>query len=214
MSTPITSPSLPGLTELDAVNNMLLLIGEMPVASVEAIEDGTFAYATTARKMLLECSAEVQTAGYSWNTLTKNFSPDAEGFIWCPPATLKMWAPNYPEIIIRDNKLFDREKNSYNFSKAIECVVVQWIPWDTTPFVFRKYVEIKASRRFCKRIRRSSDIVQLTQDEEMMAKAAFDSQTMQEDGTGIFSNQSAQDHLNRFLNPTRYRTGIGGSTTL
>lgn len=194
---------IPGFTELECVNKMLLLLGEAPVLT---LDDLTFAEGSLAHQVLLEDSVSVQQQGFYWNTLIMTLQPDISGFIYLPEGTLRMDPIDTSSYYIKvGNRLYDGENNTYILSKAVEVEIIRYLPWMEIPEVVRHYITIKASRRFITRMNPDRLKMAYTEREELEAKAAMMADEVAHNNPTIFDNWASADKLNRDANPVRRR---------
>ena len=56
------------MTELDAINRMLAVIGEAPIDTLSSIQINEITDSALARRTLAEVNRDVQSEGWSWNT--------------------------------------------------------------------------------------------------------------------------------------------------
>ena len=56
------------MTELDAINRMLAVIGEAPIDSLSSIQVNEITDSALAGRTLAEVNRDVQSEGWSWNT--------------------------------------------------------------------------------------------------------------------------------------------------
>lgn len=152
-------------SELEAINTILSVIGESPISSLSDIS--SVADAVTAQSILSEVSRQVQTKGWHFNT-EKNFelSPDAfSKEIVMPSNALRvdpMGDDRETDAVQRGNRLYDRTKHTFQFSKSIKCDIVLLLPFDQLPQAARHYVTIKAARIFQSRTVGSEALYQFT----------------------------------------------------
>jgi len=194
---------IPGFTELECVNKMLLLLGEAPVVT---LDDLTFAEASLARQVLQEDSVSIQQQGFYWNTLNLTLQPDISGYIYLPEGTLRMDPVDKTSYYIkRGNRLYDGENNTYVIAEDVEVELIQFLSWDEVPEVVRHYITIKAARRFLTRMNPDRLKIGYTEREELDAKAAIMADEVAHNNPTIFDNWASADKLNRGTNPVRRR---------
>jgi hypothetical protein len=194
---------IPGFTELECVNKMLLLLGEAPVVT---LDDLTFAEASLARQVLQEDSVSIQQQGFYWNTLNLTLQPDISGYIYLPEGTLRMDPVDKASYYIkRGNRLYDGENNTYVIAEDVEVELIQFLSWDEVPEVVRHYITIKAARRFLTRMNPDRLKIGYTEREELDAKAAIMADEVAHNNPTIFDNWASADKLNRGTNPVRRR---------
>lgn len=168
---------MPAMSKLEAVNEMLLAIGQAPVNTLEVagIRD-----VSVAEQILDNVSREVQSSGHSFNTFTETKSPDVNGFIPVPDDVLSIDAtdPRTEVISLIDpndtfHKLFDKEDNTFVFDKDVECEVVKLLPFESIPQHARRYILAMAKLRFQASVVGSAMLNNLIEQEVGMAYAAF-----------------------------------------
>ncbi len=155
---------------LEAVNAVLATIGELPVSSIPT---SGFSEAVLARDTILEVSREVQSIGLHCNTDYKyKLTPDISGFIVLPPGVLKIDASyRYNDVTQRDGKLYNREDHTFVFTEPIEVDIVWELEFEDLPETVRRYIVIRASRLFQKRVVGSDVLHVLSEEDERRAFA-------------------------------------------
>lgn len=157
------------MTETDAVNQMLEVIGQL--VPVEDAATSELLEAQRALVRLRQVSKEVQEKGWSFNTEThKSFTPnDTAGSMTVGDDVLKFDCEGR-DIVQRGLKLYDRETNSSAHTGALEDVtLIRLLSFDELPSVAQTYVATKAARQFQKRFVGSSEIDGFTLDDENTA---------------------------------------------
>lgn len=169
------------MTELEAVNTLLSVIGEAPVDKLSDIAFNEITDSALARKTLAEVSRDVQAEGWSWNTdwnveLTKT---SANEFV-LPSNTLScLFSPNrYPgkPYVIRGLKVYNRAKRTFAFgadlatSLIVDHVISQLV-WDEIPHAAQQYIVIRAARIYSDRYLNSNAIYTYTAQDEEYARA-------------------------------------------
>lgn len=162
------------LTELGAVNQMLLTIGEQ---KVNALESTGVLEVDVARTTLAEVSRDVQGEGWHFNTEHGVRLPvDADGSIPVPTNCLRVWRPprSSPAIIQRGTRLYNLSAHSYVFRGPLTVSIQYFLPFDDLIPSARHYIALRASRRFQERISRSEITEQFVLREETMARAQLE----------------------------------------
>lgn len=169
------------MTELEAVNTLLAVIGEAPVTSLATTTVNEITDSALAQRTLKEVSRDVQSEGWSWNTdvgvsLTVNASKEYN----LPPNTLQAsFSPNsYPlnQYIVRGLKVYDRQKQTYSIGDdlASEPLIVDQVitnlSWDQIPHAGQQYITIRAARIFSDRYVTSNVIFSYTAGDEDQAR--------------------------------------------
>ncbi|PZA13953.1 hypothetical protein [Rhodopseudomonas palustris] len=140
--------ALAPMSEIEAINDMLSLISESPVASLE--EASRVADAQTAMQLLRRESRTVQTHGWDWNTEHDLvLSPDMDGNIILPKNTIKV-DPTDGDIdcVNRGGRLWDRTNKTFNIGKPISLTITFVLPFEELPETARRYISMAAGRKF------------------------------------------------------------------
>tara|TARA_R100001443_G_scaffold18526_1_gene29497 strand:- start:3253 stop:3855 length:603 start_codon:yes stop_codon:yes gene_type:complete len=160
-------------TELEAINIMLAAIGEAPINTLT----GTVPVdVRLAQNTLTEINKEVQSEGWSFNTeIDVPLVRDGSNHIALPTNVLRV-DPNiheHPDIdaIQIALKLYDRQKNKYEFDEDLKCTVVYFRPFTDIPEPARRYVIIKSARVFVDRLVGDDGLRTFTQQDEVKARA-------------------------------------------
>ncbi len=162
----------PGRTTLlEAVNVVLMNIGEQPV---NTLENQQVLEARTAEATILEMHKEGQTRGWSWNSeRAYPFQRNTGGEI-VVPANAVSWQPDPYEFQhryqLRGQRVYDKEKRSYKIdATSLPADVIWLLPWDECPEVYNRWSLIRAARVFSARTIGDSSGVQYTQFDEQQA---------------------------------------------
>jgi hypothetical protein len=158
-------------TELEAVNSMLMTIGESPVNSlaVSQVSDVSIAIAT-----LREVTRNFQVEGWEFNTEVMTLSPDVDGYINIPANALKIDSTDISLVYVRrGDKLYDKANNTFVFTSPVELEFVWFLTFEDMPEPARQYITIKASRRFQNRVMGSDAVYYFTKEDEQEAKNTF-----------------------------------------
>jgi hypothetical protein len=144
------------MDELEAVNEMLMSIGQAPVntLNVTGIKD-----VNIARKELVKVSRRVQTRGWAWNT-DENYrlQPDTEGVIMVPQNALSVRPMSAcHDFVIRrhDTKglaLWDRKHLTWSFVAPVATSVIWGFAFEDLPEAARCYIATAAGRKFQARV--------------------------------------------------------------
>lgn len=169
------------MTELEAVNTLLSVIGEAPVDKLSDIVINEITDSALARRTLNEVSRDVQAEGWSWNTdqnveLTKT---SINEFV-LPSNTLScLFSPNrYPDkqYVARGLKVYNRAKRTFAFggditSPLIVDHVISQLEWSEVPHAAQQYIVIRAARIYSDRYLNSNAIYTYTAQDEEYARA-------------------------------------------
>jgi hypothetical protein len=157
---------------LNAVNILLAVIGEAPIAAV----DEGHVTGVMADKILEETSRAVQSHGWRWNTEPFTLSPDNAGYLNAPANTLGAHFPrstSSTDLVLRNGRIYDLKKRSYTFDGSLELELVLQLPWEDLPEEARRYITIKSARLFADRLVGDQAMHTYTQQEEYEAKASL-----------------------------------------
>jgi len=159
-------------TELQAVNQMLASIGETPVNTIPAsgVSD-----ASAARDKLHETNREVQGMALKCNTDYKvEYSPDVNGNINIATNSLRVWAwDQTKDYAVRDRMLYDRREQTLIFTTKVYLNITAFLTWDDLPEHVRRYIAVKAGRRFQAEAVSSKILWDFSQIDEAEARAAL-----------------------------------------
>ena len=163
----MTTPPL--LTELEAVNVMLLVIGEAPVntltgaATVDVIQ---------AKAILSQVSREVQAVGWHFN-IEKEYPlvPNVTGEITLATNMVRVDADQYSEldVVQRGLRLYNRKDHTFQFSQTVKAEVIFLLPFDELPQTARQFIVIRAARIFQDRMVGSETLHGFTAVDEQKA---------------------------------------------
>ena len=156
------------LTELDAVNIMLEVIGEMPVNQLPA--EGV-ADALIAQQLLHNRSRAVQSLKLNCNSEADvELSPDGDGHIIIPTNAIfidpVLTADNY---VWRAGNLYDKTNHTDVFTDSVKVNITYFLPFADLPQSVRDFITISAARQFAARVLGSDSNVKYTQLDEQQA---------------------------------------------
>lgn len=162
-------------TELEAVNEMLMSLGQAPVNSlaVSGIKD-----VAIARQRLRQSLRTCLSKGYWFNT-DESFvlTPDIDGNILIPVNALKV---DSADADITERKLdpkgrclWDRANQTFEFADPVTVRVVWGFEFDAIPQTARDYVSTTAGRRFQSKVIGSQILDRFEQEDEMKAYIAL-----------------------------------------
>lgn len=158
------------MTELDAVNEILLAVGDSPVQSLQA---GTYIEAIRIKQILQDTSRKVQTTGW-WFNQERDLTllPDVIGEIKLAQnvITAEVKSDNDGSIIQRGNKLYNRKERSYLFKTPVVVNQIIMLEWDELPQVAREYITAFTAYEYNSGTRGLQDI---KQDLQIKVQATF-----------------------------------------
>lgn len=161
------------MTELDAVNAMLEFVSEPPINTIPStgVSKGSIAY-----KILTRVSRSVQGEGLACNTDEKyTLIPDSETKEIKIPETMLSVIPTYrtDRYIIRDNKLYNIDKQTFQFDEPVKATVIHYLSFESLPQHVRDYVAMRAGFEFQKKFLTDSTAYQLTKEDVQVAYQTF-----------------------------------------
>lgn len=167
------------MTELEAINTLLSVIGEAPVEALPDSDTKDITDAALARKTLTEVKRDVLAEGWSWNTdLDYPSTKNANNEFPLPSDTLRVtFLPSsqpYMNYVQRGLKIYDKAKRKFNFGDEVNQVTVDLlvrnIDWDECPHAGQQYITIRAARIYSDRFINSNVIYQYTVTDEEYAR--------------------------------------------
>ena len=163
-------------SEIEAVNVMLSAIGEAPVSS---LDDPSLVDAALAQSILKETSVEIQTRGLHCNTeINFPLVPTVDGEILVPSNCARIDTTEISrdiDVVQRGNKLYDRvERSSTSFTDTIYVEMVLLFSFEELPQHVKRYITVKATRRFQARLVGSDTLAGFTTADEQEALIEFE----------------------------------------
>jgi hypothetical protein len=161
----------PLLTELEAVNVMLSVIGEAPV---NTLEGAATVDVIQAKAILSQVSREVQSVGWHFNTEREYpLLPDVNGEIILASNMVLVDADTEPDVDVaqRGNKLYDRKNHTFQFKKTLKAEVIYLLGFEDLPQVARQFIVIRAARIFQDRMVGSDTLHGFSAEDEKKALA-------------------------------------------
>jgi len=196
--------TLTSTSKLDAVNSILIGIGEAPVNTLgSGLQEAEIAEVT-----LDNVSREIQSRGWTFNTdIRYTLSKNSDGIINLPLNCLKVDVTSVlrdynTDVVERDRKLYDRIKNSFVFTEDIETDIVVLLEFHELPENARRFITLRAARKFQENILGSSTLSQLQADEEQNALFALREAEAEVGDYTIFDQYDTYRHLDRHVNTT------------
>lgn len=174
-------------TELEAVNFLLISVGDPPVHVLEVDGGGRV---STAHTILHQISREIQSVGLLCNSeYNYPLAIDVNNEIRLPGNVLKIDASDVNiEIVMRGNRIYNLTNHSYNFDKTLECDIVFFLDFELLPQVVRNYIMIRAARVFQNKIVGSTINYELVLKDEMEAYNALVMEQIDHGDYNMFNN--------------------------
>lgn len=186
------------LSELEAVNKMLRVIGEAPV---DNLETSGLSDVGIAVQILDEVGREIQNAGWRFNSET-NFIIVPNGadnlVVAANVLRAKLTVPSYAiDPVLRGSRFYDRKNRTYVFDGPHEFDVVIHLPFDEVPQAARQYITIVAARRFQTSILGSETLHGFTAEQEFIALSAIKEAEAENSDYNILTSDVGYSILNR-----------------
>ena len=196
-------------TELDAVNSILMSVGESPVNTLTVQRPEV----AIAQKTLRQVCREIQAEGWSYNT--ENEYPidlDTNNQCIVPNNVLQMdlniyqHGKDYDVVRRSDNgvmKIYDKKNHTFTFENCDKLYfdMIWMLDFEDLPQPFKDYVAQKASRVASNRMVNNPQAAKLMEsDEGVMRALALEYETKQGDHN-IFNDYQYQQDANTVYRP-------------
>jgi len=171
----MATPSYATSTELDAVNSILMSVGESPVNTLDTQSPEV----VIAQSTLRQVCREIQSEGWSYNTEYEfPFTVNSSNEVIIPPTVLQLDVNRYKhqdnyDVVRREGKLYDRYNHTYKFTgvKTLYCDVVWFYEFGDIPQAFRDYITARAARIAAGRMVSDADSIRILQTDETLLRA-------------------------------------------
>ena len=189
-------------TELDAVNSILMSVGESPVNTLEVQSPEV----AIAQSTLRQVCREVQAEGWVFNT-EDDYPITLNGSNHCvvPNNVLEIdinhhrHGGNYNVIKKKDSgitKLYDKYEHRFNFENIsdskIYCDIIWMIDFEELPQVFKDYITIRASRIASNRMVNDPNAAELIGTDEQLARTLAMEYDTRVSDHNIFNDQRSR----------------------
>ena len=196
-------------TELDAVNSILMSVGETPVNTL-TVQSPEVAIA---QKTLRQVCREVQAEGWSYNT--ENEYPiqlDTNNQCIIPNNVLQLdlnifqHGKDYDVVRRSDNgvmKVYDKKGHTFTFENCSKLYfdIVWMLDFEDLPQAFKDYVTIRASRVASNRMVNSQPSAKLLESDEALARASAIEYENRQADHNIFNDYQYQQDANTVYRP-------------
>lgn len=186
------------MTELEAVNSMLEIIGEQPV---NTLTNTGIPEVEAAKTVLHRVNREVQAWKLHANTEKDYTLPlNGSGQIDLPTNTLNVDATDLSlDVVARGTRLYDLTNHTYSFAAPVKVTITLFLPFEELPDHARNYIAIRAGRQYQVRYLGSSDIHSLTEKDEAEALREFRRTELANRDISMLDNPSVYNVLRRYL---------------
>ena len=191
-------------SELDAVNQMLVSIGEAPVNVLgSGLQEAEIAQTT-----LTNISRDVQSQGWYFNTeIRYTLARNSDNEIVLPNNCVKVdrtqvYRDYDTDVVERNRKLYDRVTNSYTFDKDLVVNMVVLLEFNELPEVARRYITLKAARVFQDQTVGAQELHGYQINDEQFAYLALREAESESMDYNVFDNYDTYRVLDRTINNT------------
>lgn len=185
-------------TELEAVNSILLALGDSPV---NTIVDTGLLYVDTAVELLHKHNRGLQAEGCSFNTEVEYpLVPDVNGEINLPSNTLRIWADTFStgeSVIQRGSKLYNKKTHSSVFANPATITLALFLPFTDITEPARAYITILAAKEAQAKLLGSQTLDALTAREEQQARFRFMDDELENKKLNVFTGSNSGIALHR-----------------
>ena len=188
----MATPTYATSSELDAVNSILMSVGESPVNTLSTQSPEV----SIAQKTLQQVTREVLAEGWVFNSEREvEFIPDSNDQVLLSDAVLQVDLNRFQhldtyDVIRKDGKLYDRyeHKDTFPDDDILYLDVVWMYSFDDIPQPFRDYITARASRIASMRMVADGQTNKAMAEDEVVARAnAIEYDTRQADYS-VFSD--------------------------
>ena len=189
-------------TELDAVNSILMSVGETPVNTL-TVQSPEVAIA---QKTLRQVCREIQAEGWSYNTENEYpIDTDSNNQVVVPNNVLQIdlniyqHGKDYDVVRRSDNgvmKIYDKKNHTFTFENMAKLYfdIVWMIDFEDLPQIFKDYITARATRIASNRMVNNPQSAKLLEADEAFARAAALEYDSKQADHNIFSDyQYCQD---------------------
>lgn len=187
-------------TELEAVNIMLNAIGESPVSS---LDDPSLVDVALAKSILDETNIDIQTKGTHFNTeINYPLTVDTDGNINVPANCVfidTVGSSIDKDVVLRGTRLYDRKERTFTFDTDTTLYVNMTLiqAFNQIPQYARRYVTVKAARRFQARVMGSDTLFGFTQADESEALVTYEQQESATEDNNVLNDSYSASRIIR-----------------
>ena len=198
----MATPTYATSSELDAVNSILMSVGESPVNTLNTQSPEV----AIAQKTLQQVVREVQAEGWVFNTEYEvEFTPDSNDQVALSDSVLQIDLSRYKhndnyDVIKKGGYLYDRYTHSKVFADeaTVYADVVWMYAFEDMPQPFKDYCTARATRIAHTRMVNDGQMAPVFQQDETVSRAlALEYDTRQAD-YNVFQNARARNPYNAY----------------
>ena len=183
-------------TELEAVNEILTQAGHSEILTTEELT--TVQEAKDALRILKRVSREEQSKSYYFNTEDDvEVTLDVSGEYVVPTEILRIDPTDYTKnYVMRGGKLYDLTTQSTSLGSAsasLKVNLVREVPYEDLPETARNYFLKRAIRTFLSRYHGERELMELSRQDEIEAKVAFEADNFESSDFNMLDNPDNGD---------------------
>lgn len=129
-----------GPTKISAVNEILAVLGEAPVTTIDSVSSPIVASVVNSIDSAVD---EIQMSARWFNTFFVSLTPDVDGHLFVPADT-SIVLPYYPTgdhtLALNGNRLYDFTNSTDVFKSPVSVRLVRSLPFDGLPAPVRRGV--------------------------------------------------------------------------
>ena len=187
------------MQRIDAINEILLAIGEEPVTSIDTMVDNIDA--VTAQRCLNRVLSNVQTTGYSWNIVEDvTITPDSvtKRIRWDPTwLSIRNTDTSTMYLHPKDGYVYDVTNSTFEFSDSFIATLIKQLSFEELPYVWQNYVVQRASYLFASRFLGDANLQQLLAQDVSEAWSKCTEYELDIGQYNMFNNTSITEALTR-----------------
>lgn len=197
------------LNTLDAVNNMLGLLGELPVNDIEQAHP----LVPAALNKLETANMEFQSKMWWFNTEYPTLTPQIDGKIMVPNDTASADSlTEYPRLAVRGRYLYNLDEVTGIFTEPVRVRLHRIVPYDDAPVSVRALVsclaQIKFSRQYDGDPNKTASVAQELADHRITVNTESirnaQANLFRRSGVAAIISQITPYQRNRFSRRSRY----------
>ena len=198
----MATPAYATSSELDAVNSILMSVGESPVNTLSTQSPEV----AIAQKTLQQVTREILSEGWVFNTEREvKFTPDTNDQVLLSDAVLQVDLNRYHhldtyDVIRKDGKLYDRyeHKDTFPEDDVLYLDVVWMYAFEDIPQPFRDLITTRASRIASMRMVSDLEVNRALQEDEVVSRSrAIEYDTRQAD-YNVFNDERHKQAYSSF----------------
>jgi hypothetical protein len=196
-------PTTGSQAELQAINQILMSVGQAPVTTLERTNpDVAICWDT-----LLEVSREVQSEGWTFNReYDYPMTPDMDKHILYPENALQLdistnptyWTGREYDPVKRGDRLYDRRSHSDKWDETIYCDIKWFFDWEDLPIPMQDYITCKAAATASTRLIGDPTQYQILQQKEAYMRAMVQEYEANQGDYSFFGFPRRGTHYNSY----------------